>query len=1300
MTQPSPPPPKGYTPDQFFTAGGTMSPDDPSYVTRPSDEELYEHILRGDFCYVLTSRQMGKSSLMARTSSRLDVEGIHTAIIDLTRIDKTNPETWYKGLLEELNRRLRLGMKVAAWWQEHAHIGPVQRFSNFLEDVLLKKITGQIVIFIDEIDTTLRLDFSDDFFAAIRAFYNARATMPELNRLTFVLLGVASPADLIKDRTRTPFNIGTGITLRRFSRQDVSSLAPGLEAVYPGQSKAILDDVYGWTNGHPYLTQKLCKELVERRFAEYSTQQLDHLVRLLFLTEQASKEENLQFVRNTLLSYKNRRELLDLYAKVLRGKPVLDDKQSLVQEHLKLSGVVVAESGVLKLHNKLYARAFSLEWVRQHNAINWTPYLVAFGVLAGLVALVFAGIMAYNALWLQNHMTEMENCFYKPDAGQNRMDCLAEFFTRQPVLAQNPYPSQGRSLFFSYLTYTEQLKLFSQPAHKGNPNSPMVVVRGLYSSLAETSSNPYSDQMLQTMEAALRQPGPVEGQAGDLANEIAGWLAARQAYRLGDYVTARQQFQNGPLALNPNNQAVLYEYAVVLIHLGEADPAQKEASFSDALAALDKVMLLAGQEYEDIVIEPTRTITVTETSQLTPSSTPAPSTATAFVPSPTVMQAATATTPPYLLTATYIVGQSPGFQLTPSPTLFVPAHTPTPLPTHTPTPSPTLTPTPTSTSTPTQPAGQSFNPSFSALGEVIAAVRTLIESNTGLAQMLADSAEGSYPSLKQRLQLPQLVQSAGETQLAIGLLERTATLQAMSTTLANLQLTRTTQASGRLEHTATVQALYTALTLTAQPNSALLTAIPTPTPTPTPMKIVFVLQEGAPQYSPNDMNKYGCDWFGVAGQVFNSLGQPLTGVTVEVGGQLDLAEINKITLSGTAPEYGESGWVVELGVKPVASLGTLYAQLWDLDGQPLSGRIYFNTYEDCSQNLVLMIFRQTLVAASPTELILEVDDPETFSYTEAQFIEDALLSGILGRFNRYDPETGKSYLIWYLPRQTESLDVIWTMPAELPGGWYRVETFVPGTHATSREVLYYMMSSESSDPVIALIDQSTYSDMWVPLFTQVLEPGVEIKQSLQTNETAEREIAIGPLRLLPLDTSIPRFDAPVGTEAERSALQIWPGDWVDSNPFLTVYNSVYHTGADLNLNIPNWDADANAPVYAIGDGIVVHVLQDSQSWGNMVVIYHPAAQVMLPDGSTQVQAVYSRYHPLADGVLVKQGDAVVRGQQIGNIGLDPVVNSYYLCFEVSFSEILSGVPLYWPGEDVQGVKDNFLDPRDFLLLNH
>jgi hypothetical protein len=94
-----------------------------------------------------------------------------------------------------------------------------------------------VVIFVDEIDAVLRLPFStDEFFAGIRELYNFRTEDAELERLTFCLLGVASPSDLIRDTRTTPFNIGQRIELRDFSA-DLDELARTRRLSHRSQSR-------------------------------------------------------------------------------------------------------------------------------------------------------------------------------------------------------------------------------------------------------------------------------------------------------------------------------------------------------------------------------------------------------------------------------------------------------------------------------------------------------------------------------------------------------------------------------------------------------------------------------------------------------------------------------------------------------------------------------------------------------------------------------------------------------------------------------------------------------------------------------------------------------------------------------------------------------------------------------------------------------------------------------------------------------------------------------------------------------
>jgi GAF domain-containing protein len=351
-----------------FQVGGSLAASACSYVQRRADQELQRAVMASEFCYVLCPRQLGKSSLRVQATHALTQRGVTCISLDLTVIGSRgiSAEQWYASVARRLLGGS--GVSLREWWRAHDHLAPVQRLAELIETELLGRIEGPLAIFIDEIDSMLSLDFvHDDFFAMLRGLYNMRADDPRYRRLSVVLLGVCSPAQLISDISRTPFNIGRHISLDRFRVGETDVLLDGL--AHTRDARAVLEAVLAWTGGHPFLTQKVCSILAQLETTPLPGQASQWvgqavLGQIIHHWETRDEPVHLRTIRDRIMRSVRRDLLLARYREIHASHAGVESgEHGVVDTELLLSGLVVEEAGRLRVGNRIYERVFDLAWV-------------------------------------------------------------------------------------------------------------------------------------------------------------------------------------------------------------------------------------------------------------------------------------------------------------------------------------------------------------------------------------------------------------------------------------------------------------------------------------------------------------------------------------------------------------------------------------------------------------------------------------------------------------------------------------------------------------------------------------------------------------------------------------------------------------------------------------------------------------------------------------------------------------------------------------------------------------------------
>lgn len=383
--------------EDFFVAGGPVAPERACYVPRACDRLLLERLRAGEYCSVIAPRFSGKSSLVARTASRLRADGALAAVVDLSQLGSRDGSTevgrWYYGLAYRVLRDLRLKFDLQAWWQDRLPLPPAQRLGEFFWEVVVGTTRAPVTVFLDDVDGVEQLDYATELFGVVRACYDARASEPEYRRLSFVMLGTTLPGGPAAQAALAVADVCARIELPDFRFDEARPLAEGLE-LPAGDAERALYRVFYWTGGHPYLTQKLCQAVARNAARVDGDEAVDRLVAARFFARNVmTSEASMSRVLDSLdRAGKLARPALRLYRRIRRGRRPKVDPANAEQELLRVCGLVsVTADRRLVVRNRIYAEVFTHRWAREALPPEWGRI----GRAAAITLVVVGGAWAY-----------------------------------------------------------------------------------------------------------------------------------------------------------------------------------------------------------------------------------------------------------------------------------------------------------------------------------------------------------------------------------------------------------------------------------------------------------------------------------------------------------------------------------------------------------------------------------------------------------------------------------------------------------------------------------------------------------------------------------------------------------------------------------------------------------------------------------------------------------------------------------------------------------------------------------------
>ncbi|WP_426091302.1 tetratricopeptide repeat protein [Flavobacterium sp. DSR3-2] len=329
------------------------------YVERGADFQLrgiIEEMQRPG--YVLVARQMGKTNLLFHAKRTLENPNRLFVYVDLSN-PYDNDRDCYRNIINNIiepNIELLGSIETEIEIIREKNLPAHNEYSRCLR-IILNFFKGDLVIILDEIDALKSADYSDNIFAQIRSNYFSRTNFPVFERLTYVLSGVIEPSELIKDRNKSPFNIGDKIYLDDFIKKEHDDFIIKSKLII---SPEISNEIFNWANGNPRLTFDICSEIENSimKNENVNIEMLDSIIKKKYLT--TFDIAPVDHIRELVKTNQEIRKSINLIYK--KSSNEISDE---IKNKLYLYGIINSKfDEKTKIKNKIIELSLSPEWIK------------------------------------------------------------------------------------------------------------------------------------------------------------------------------------------------------------------------------------------------------------------------------------------------------------------------------------------------------------------------------------------------------------------------------------------------------------------------------------------------------------------------------------------------------------------------------------------------------------------------------------------------------------------------------------------------------------------------------------------------------------------------------------------------------------------------------------------------------------------------------------------------------------------------------------------------------------------------